>query len=88
VCSGACLDVATGHSDPEKLKVAATVARRLSPEDLETRRQVIKVPYLPSIDFWIPKCRCLSTSALVAPGTKKKEKGVTVVIQTSFATDT
>lgn len=33
---------AIGHSDPEKLKVAATVARRLSPDELETRRQDIK----------------------------------------------
>ncbi|KAG0621219.1 hypothetical protein M758_3G002500 [Ceratodon purpureus] len=33
---------AIGHSDPEKLKVAATVAKRLSAEELENRRQDIK----------------------------------------------
>lgn len=33
---------AIGHSDPEKLKVAAKVANRLSPEELENRRKDIK----------------------------------------------
>ena len=46
MCVYVCVLPEIGHSDPEKLKVAAQDAKRLTPEQLAKRRADIKVSTL------------------------------------------